>query len=119
MANIKTGNINVNVSVRARWWIKPVVALLCFLAGRGLLASVGEARATECPGAGAPLSSHDEFVRELMRCLGLPPRVSAFTLHAETDSLVTVDCTYFPEVKSGRNVTERFTFAAKGEWELP
>lgn len=66
-----------------------------------------------------PLSPHDDFVVELINTLGLPRRVVSFTLRVELDKLVTVDCTYYPEENAGTLRTERFTFTAKGEWELP
>ncbi|MGE4297034.1 MAG: hypothetical protein AB7E47_03305 [Desulfovibrionaceae bacterium] len=65
------------------------------------------------------LSSNSQEMSALVRFLGLPRNVRAFTLRASVDEVPTVEATYFPRENDPEPITELRPLAWQSEWELP
>ena len=48
------------------------------------------------------------FIRHMIEVLGLPKNTVAFTLQASVGDMVTIKCSYYPDVDEGHLVSKRF-----------
>lgn len=46
------------------------------------------------------ISAHDEAVQLIIKAFGLPSDLTSFTIHCEVGSILTIDCTYYPNANA-------------------
>lgn len=66
------------------------------------------------------ITPHGEEVQLIVKALGLPENLISFTIHCDVESLLTVECTYYPESKdiapqSLDAISKKFTLVAIDE----